>query len=86
MRRLLRKQWNPVAGGMALFFAIVAASLMLVRVAIDGGQPTVALLQVLAVAATVAGLALAGARPGPAGGRLDRGTMDITRAGLPARA
>jgi hypothetical protein len=81
MSRLRKHFWNPAAAGLVLFCAIVAAGLALARVAIEGGLPAVAMVQVLVVVTIVAGLASAGAALGTG-----RGAMDIGHAGLPARA
>ena len=81
MRRVRKNHWNPAATGLALFFAIVAAGLVLIRITIEGALPAVGLVQVLIVTTIVAGLAAAGATLGTG-----RGAMDIGHAGLPARA
>lgn len=72
---------NPVATGLALFFAITAAVLLLVRVTIDGGVQAEALVETLVLAALVIGLASIGVLAGAG-----RNAMPLDRSGLPARA
>jgi hypothetical protein len=55
---------SPVATGLALFFAIVAAALLLAAVTIDGGMHGAALARTLVPAAVVIGLASVGALSG----------------------
>ena len=81
MRRDRKNDWHPATTGLSLFFAMVAAGLVLVRIAIGGGLPTVMLIEAPIAAIVVAGLATAGATLGTPGG-----AMDIGLAGLPARA
>jgi hypothetical protein len=81
MKRNRNGYRSPVATGLALVFAIVAAALLLAGLTIDGGTHGAALVQPLVVTTVVIGLACVGALSGTG----DDSTIP-DRSGLPARA